>query len=145
MNTIDFRFEDSRSAKLAMDTLLELGFRVKPLLRIHFDHGDLTSALEIAESCGGTLDLPREAAGRAMPVSERAAFDAAYQLHELEASASLPVPAHVVTEDLPEEYLHPAAASAAVPGAADTAGDAVKGGFDPSADDYDHLDPGVHL
>lgn len=137
MTIIDFRFEDSGSAKLAMDTLLELGFRVKPVLRIDFTRGDLTSALEIAESFGGTLDLPHDSANRGMPVSERAAFDAAYGLAGAEGTAELAIPAHTVTEDLPEGYLHPAAAT--------DGAYSEREGFDPSGDDYDRLDAGIHL
>lgn len=141
MSIIDFHFPDSRSAKLAMDTLVELGFKVKPMLRVAFDRGDLTSALEIAQSYGGTLDLPQEKPAVAMPASELEAFDSAYRLNGLENLAELSVPAHIVTEDMPEAYLHPSA-----DGALDPTGEgAAQASFDPSGDDYDHLEPGVRL
>ncbi|WP_058302755.1 hypothetical protein [Gorillibacterium timonense] len=139
MNSLDFRFPDSRSAKLAMEMLIELGFRVKPVLHVAFERGDLTSALEIAQAYGGSLE--HEEPPVRMPVSEQAAFDEAYPLNTLENVAELSVPAHIVTEDMPETYLHPPAADAA---------DAVdslqaQASFDPSGDDFDHVDPGVHL
>ncbi|MEO3946528.1 hypothetical protein [Gorillibacterium sp. CAU 1737] len=152
MNRLEFQFPDSKSAMLAMDMLTEIGFHVKPVLRVGFDRGDLTSALEIAEAYGGSLDMAdahhRSPSG--LPVSEREVFDTAYQLAGGEGTGTfedLRVPAHTVTEDLPEAYLHPDVEAPHLEGTAavSEAETADTPSFDPSNDDFDHLEPGVHL
>lgn len=142
MNAMDnapiyFQFTDKRSALLALDTLQELGFRAdlmdhrhpdhKPIVQVGVDKEDLTSALEIAQAHGGTL-LKSEEFGR-----EPAVYTSAYGLE------TVPIPAHLVNEDLPESYLN---GSSPV---SEPATGEQSSGFDPSEEDYDHFPAGIRL
>ncbi|MFD2673602.1 DNA/RNA helicase [Marinicrinis sediminis] len=99
-NTLVFRFEDRRDAYFAFDTLLELGYQpvfhpdeAEPMLHIHIEKNDLTSALEIAQAHGG--ELVDEPAGK-----QYATFQSAYEMGE-----EIAIPAHMVTEDMNETYM----------------------------------------
>lgn len=130
---IYFIFPDKRSALLALDTLQEIGFRAdmlehrhpdhKPALQVLVDRGDLTSALEIAQAHGGQLCETED-------TQEPAVYTSAYNLDGIR------IPAHTVTEDLPEEYMQ---------GGPDRAPEDDRDVFDPSGEDYDHFSAGVRL
>lgn len=134
---IFFQFDEKKSALLAMDTLMELGFRADlldhrhpehiPTLQVDVERGDLTSALEIAQSHGGTL------CDAGTYGEEAEAFDSAYNL------GAIPIPAHTVTEDLPDGYL------SGDPGAATVTGPHDDGLFDPSEHDFDQFPAGIRL
>lgn len=89
-SVLRFQFKDAAGLSHAFDTLQELGYdpvrEQGQLLHIHIERQDLTSALEIAEACGGQLV---EEAGR----SEMNVMDEAYGMH------MIPIPAHLVNED----------------------------------------------
>lgn len=60
--SILFQFSDRRSAFYAFDTLEELGYEVmiepslaQPEVKVHIAQCDVTSALEIAQVCGGQM------------------------------------------------------------------------------------------
>lgn len=153
MAPIFFQFDDMASAADAADTLRELGFRTKPILRVAVSGGDLTSALEILQAHGGTLAELTEP--HRLHLSEQEAFASAYALD------GIPLPAHTVNEDFPEAYMHPGQSVDFGQYAASILADAVSadlenseaGGdegrgftdarFDPSGDDYDRISPGV--
>ncbi|AFC27420.1 hypothetical protein PM3016_450 [Paenibacillus mucilaginosus 3016] len=133
---ITFEFESRKAALLAMDTMEELGYRTalhdepqKPLLHVIVDKGDITSALEIAEAHGGrlieTADFPNEPAVFAM------AYD---------PDGGIIIPAHLVG---PDEVDISAAAYGGGPGSAYTNED--DDTFDPSREDYNGFDAGIHL
>ncbi|XID90647.1 hypothetical protein ACF3MZ_19135 [Paenibacillaceae bacterium WGS1546] len=85
-----FQFPDEAQARLAAETLDELGYEPQlhegDRLHIHVRNEDLTSALEIAQSCSGRL-LDQA------PTETIAATDAAYGIE------NIPIPAHTVNED----------------------------------------------
>ncbi|MDF2935133.1 MAG: hypothetical protein K0Q90_506 [Paenibacillaceae bacterium] len=156
---IYFQFSDKKAALLALDTLQELGFtgqmlehrhpEHKPVLALTIRQGDLVAALEIAQAHGGVLletaDQP-----------EQEVYTNAYGL------GGISIPAHTVTEDLPEAYLA-GEESASLPrykrredtlaeeealvaeNAAQQFRDPGPGLFDPSGDDLDQFNAGVHL
>lgn len=156
---IYFQFADKKAALLALDTLQELGFtgqmlehrhpEHKPVLQLTIRQGDLVAALEIAQAHGGIL-LETEAQ------PEQEVYTNAYGL------AGVPIPAHTVTEDLPEAYLagEEAAELPRYKRQADTAEeteamvarnaaeqfqDPGPGLFDPSGEDLDQFNAGIHL
>lgn len=130
---IYFQFTDKKSALMALDTLQEVGFQAdmlehrhpdhKPTLQVLVDRGDLTSALEIAQAHGGRLC-------ETMETREPEVYTSAYNLD------GIMIPAHTVTEDLPEQYMEGAK------GALQDSDDDV---FDPSGDDYNHFSAGLRL
>lgn len=135
---IFFQFDSEETAALAQDTLEELGYGVgrhseteKPMLHVIVDRGDLTSALEIAQSFGGKLI---EQGGAP---DESRTFDMAYDMDGM-----IPIPAHVVNEDWDDRYAD-VSASAFVNKSSGAYND--EGELDPSGDDYDHFDAGVHM
>ena len=135
---IFFQFDSKDTAALAQDTLAELGYKAgrhsetgKPMLHVIVDRGDLTSALEIAQSFGGKL-LEREGA-----LDASRTFDMAYDMEGM-----IPIPAHLVNEDWDETYVD-VSASTFVNKSSGAYND--EGEFDPSGDDYDHFDAGVHM
>ncbi|TDL52894.1 DNA/RNA helicase [Paenibacillus dendritiformis] len=89
---IRFRFSDAASARLAFDTLEELGYEPvydgdhRTELHIHVEKRDLTSAMEIAEAHGGTLVEEGD-------MTESAIVNDAYNID------LIPIPAHVINED----------------------------------------------
>jgi hypothetical protein len=93
-----FQFEDPQSARLAFDTLQELGYqsgaaaREANKIQIHVDHSDLTSALEIAQAHGGML---MDAQHQSL---EGEVYSMAYDMEQVN------IPAHVVNEDWPDGY-----------------------------------------
>ena len=136
---IFFEFENEQSAALARETLEELGYQAgmhtemrHPTLHIQVDHSDLTSALEIAQAHGGML------VEQTYGATESDTYAMAY-----EEADYIRIPAHVVNEDWEESY----AAGTAVAGteAASSADGAAGQAFDPSGEDYDYFDAGVHL
>lgn len=153
---IYFQFTDKKSALLALDTLQEVGYTAdmldhrhpehQPVLQVLVENADLTSALEIAQAHGGRLY-------ETVDNEEPEVYTSAYGLE------GLSIPAHTVTEDLPESYLAGEAltdrdvqaqsreeAEAIV--AANAARQAAEEGapvFDPSGEDYNHFSAGVHL
>lgn len=131
---IYFMFPDKRAALLALDTLQEIGFRAdmlehrhpdhKPALQILVDKGDITSALEIAQAHGGRLCETKE-------TQEPAVYTSAYDLK------GIPIPAHTVTEDLPEPYMRGDGPDVEIRGDDEV--------FDPAGDDYNHFSAGLRL
>jgi hypothetical protein len=136
---IFFEFDQEKDALLALDTLEELGYKPllqqgeasKPLLHIHVDEQDLTSALEIAQAHGGRLVDRKES-----NVSEADVFAMAY---DMEGSA-IRIPAHIINEDWAEGYAESKAYqnNDGIP----THEEAM---FDPSADEYDHFPTGIRM
>jgi hypothetical protein len=103
MDSILFHFPDARSAFLAFDTLEELGYepvieaeRVPPSVHVHLHKCDITSALEIAQACGGRL-------ADQQPMAETSLYDDAYLTQNREDE--IEIPAHIVTEDFSEDYM----------------------------------------
>lgn len=90
-----FQFPDEAQARLAAETLDELGYEPQlhegGKLHIHVRNEDLTSALEIAQSCSGRL-LDQA------PAETVAATEAAYGIE------NIPIPAHTVNEDWVDDY-----------------------------------------
>jgi len=90
-----FQFADDSQARLASETLEELGYEPRlhegGRLHIHVRNEDLTSALEIAQCYAGQL---LESA----PAEDVAVTDAAYALD------GIPIPAHTVNEDWVDSY-----------------------------------------
>jgi hypothetical protein len=131
---IYFQFHEVGAARMALDTLSELGYHVhlmqsgdKPTVSVVVESIDLTSALEVAQAHGGSVmeRPPFEAAG--------AVFDTAYGLD------TVPIPAHVVNEDWVDGYAdREAYRGASVDWEAEDGE-----GFDPSEDSYDHFTPGA--
>lgn len=89
---IVFQFPNMDSAQRAFDTLKELGYEpsyhqggTTPVLHIHVEKEDLTSALEIGHACNGNL----------VETGEETTFlmETAYEL------GSIPIPAHLINED----------------------------------------------
>ncbi len=100
-SSITFQFPDYKSAVSALDTLEELGcesnyheMTAGHAVHIHLERNDLTSALEIAQSHGGSLvEHPVH--------SEQDVFQSAYSMDAIR------IPAHTVNEDWPEAYTDP--------------------------------------
>lgn len=115
-----FQFPDENQARLAGETLMELGYEPQlheeGRLHIHVQDEDLTSALEIVQCYAG--QLMEHAPAEVVDVT-----DHAYGMGEI------PIPAHTVNEDWEESY--------------QVAGSAAEGeGKSFSADDgsYDHFE-----
>jgi hypothetical protein len=135
---IFFEFDQEKDALLALDTLEELGYSpklhanmTKPTLHIHLDNQDLTSALEVAQAHGGRLAERQETS------KEAETFALAYNF---DLENSIRIPAHTVNEDWPVGY-----ADELVQFAHDLIPSEEEAAFDPSADDYNHFTPGIHL
>ena len=100
-------FPDEKSAGLAAETFDELGY--EPCLHegrrlhIHVRNEDLTSALEIMQSCGGSI-------------VEQAPAESDQMTNIAYGMDMVPIPAHIVNEDWDENY----AAGGDAPGAMDT-------------------------
>lgn len=134
-----FQFDSQKEAILARDTLEEIGYRIsghshsdKPVLHVIVDRHDLTSALEIAQAHGGTLvqvgNSPNETEGFAM----------AYDMEGL-----IPIPAHLVNEDLIEN--EPDVSASAYDNRSSGAYNDKRELFDPSGDDVNGFDAGIHM
>lgn len=151
---IFFEFKSKEEAQNALDTLKELEFeaseelgRRSPTLHVHVEHADLTSALEIAQCCGGTLVELHSSP------TEAEAFTMAYDMDDM-----FPIPAHIVNEDFSEAYatgetesnfdfIEPGQEVATANGIGvpiHSEADMNKP-FDPSDGDYDHFSAGVRL
>ncbi|MFC5450760.1 hypothetical protein [Paenibacillus aestuarii] len=134
---IFFEFDQEREALLALDTLEELGYKpnmiteAKPILHIHVDDQEMTSAIEIAQAHGGRL------VERNVETTETAVYAMAYDLEN-----SIRIPAHTVNEDWTESY---ATASSSAWRDADAIPSEDEAAFDPSADDYNHFSAGIRL
>ncbi|NOU93547.1 hypothetical protein GC093_09990 [Paenibacillus sp. LMG 31456] len=137
---IFFEFDSVASAELAQSTLEELGYQSgvhselnNPTLHIQIDHTELTSALEIAQAHGGRLIEHGEGA------REIDAYTQAYNTEDL-----ISIPAHTVNEDWTDEYATAANVNNPAAGRAGESGSGNEA-FDPSGDDYDYFDAGIHL
>ncbi|WP_144934408.1 hypothetical protein [Paenibacillus sp. 32O-W] len=127
-DTVAFEFDQPGSAAQACDMLNELGYKSKAVVHITIEQGDLTSALEIAQAYGGRLRETQNG-------QEETVLASAYDMD------AVPIPAHTVNEDWPEQYLH----SDGELLSDDTPGDEEQEPFDPSGEDYNHFSAGVHL
>lgn len=134
---IYFRFPDDEAARLALDTLGELGYhahpsadRAGPALEVFVLAEDLTSLLEIVQAYGGLLYE------RSPDDREERLYQAAYPME------GIPIPAHVVNEDWAEGYAEGAGADADAFGGAEPDEGSLP---DPSGDGYDHFPPGIRL
>lgn len=137
---IFFQFATNHEAYMALDTLEELGYKVSlhtemesPVLHVIIDRNDLTSALEIAQAHGGQLLEGKTS------LTELSTYALAYDPDGL-----IPIPAHFVNEDEPAEDEAELTASAY----SNRSGGAYNdehARFDPSGEDYDGFDAGIHL
>jgi hypothetical protein len=88
-------FPDERAARLAEDTYRELGYdpysHGEGRLHIHVRNEDLTSALEIMQSCGGRI-------------MEKSPAETAEWTNSAYALDAIPIPAHTVNEDWVDSY-----------------------------------------
>lgn len=88
-------FPDEKSARLAAETFDELGYgpirQEGRRVHIHLRSEDLISALEIMQSCGGTIVQPAQDEASGLT-------NAAYGLD------GIPIPAHTVNEDWTDAY-----------------------------------------
>lgn len=105
--SILFQFPDRRSAFYAFDTLEELGYEPviqsesqPPEVHVHLTKCDVTSALEIAQACGGHM-------ADQQPMKERDVYETAYQMED-----EIEIPAHIVNEDFTDAYIQGDAFSA---------------------------------
>jgi|GEM_PF-505340 len=145
-DAIIFQFQDYKSADLALETLKELGYNAhwadrgeKPELHVHLEGNDITSALEIMQSFGGTL------LEKAMADNEYGLMNRGYHLD------TIPIPAHTVNEDWPDHYYRQAgrteeeAGLAEAESATETEMEEKDEYFDPSGETYDHFSAGIRL
>jgi hypothetical protein len=107
--SILFQFPDRRSAYYAFDTLDELGYEPviqsesnPPEVHVHLTKCDVTSALEIAQACGGEMMEQQ-------PMQEHQVMDTAYNILD-----EIDIPAHIVNEDFTDAYMQGDAFSADV-------------------------------
>lgn len=116
-----FQFPDANQARLAGDTLEELGYEPQlhegGRLHIHVHNEDLTSALEIVQCYAGRL---MEHA----PTEDVVITDVAY------AMDAIPIPAHTVNEDWEDHYL----------GLSNVDSDRSSAELSPDDGSYDHFD-----
>ncbi|WP_040949589.1 hypothetical protein [Gorillibacterium massiliense] len=103
MSSIFFQFDDIQAIRSAAGTLSELGYPVQFLLQVPIETANLSAALDISQACGGRLAEVTEPLHFAL--AESAMLQSAYNL------GGIQVPAHTVTEDFSEDYMHPAAGS----------------------------------
>ncbi|CAG7649924.1 hypothetical protein ACFQI7_28535 [Paenibacillus allorhizosphaerae] len=135
---IFFQFETQESAHLAQDMLDELGYRVsfhqeaQPILHVIVDRHDLTSALEIVQAYGGLIVEHEGSPG------ETSAYAMAYNQEDLIA-----IPAHFIGEE--QEDGEPDLSSSEYVNKSSGAYNDANPPFDPSGNDYNGFDPGVHL
>jgi hypothetical protein len=134
-----FQFATNHDAFMALDTLEELGYRVslhtetdRTVLHIEVGGQDLTSALEIGQAHGGRLLQTDESP------SETAMFAMAY-----DPDGMIPIPAHLVHED--EAGIQADTSASAYVNLSSGAYNDANESFDPSGDDYDGFDAGIHL
>jgi hypothetical protein len=138
---IFFEFETRDEAATAKSTLEELGYQVglhgdtaKPTLHLFVDGGDLTSALEIAQASGGRL------VERPGTLTEAATFAMAYDDQDM-----IPIPAHIVNEFPEDEAIDTSSSNYVIKSRGSYNDTDHEDPFDPSRDDYNHFDPGVHV
>jgi hypothetical protein len=90
-----FQFENDEKARLAGDTLQELGYEPQihegGRVHIHVRREDLVSALEIVQACGGQM-------------IERADADVVTISNDAYGMDCIQIPAHTVNEDWEEGY-----------------------------------------
>ncbi|MDF2815428.1 MAG: hypothetical protein K0Q81_1628 [Paenibacillus sp.] len=148
-----FMFPDSKAASLAYDTLTELGYHAhhneqkgQSVVQVFVDHSELTSALEITQACGGELtveeqDMQVEHEHNTRMIEDETAgrnvYNTAYGMD------MIPIPAHLVNEDTSTDYS--GSASEAVSFSNDGASSGTAKDFDPSGDDYNGFDAGIHM
>lgn len=102
---IFFQFQSEAEANLALGTLEELGYQAaissqtgQPVVHIHIDRQDLTSALEIAQSFGGNLMEGNVG-------SEIDVLANAYNMYMYsDVYDGVPIPAHTVNEDWQDSF-----------------------------------------
>ncbi|WP_068604104.1 hypothetical protein [Paenibacillus swuensis] len=151
-NAIMFEFADELSAHKAYDTLTELDYSAvfhegaqTPSLHLHLHEDDLASALQITQAYGGRL------VEQSNGLTDAGVNDAAYNLHGIapyvhSADQRLPdededenqivIPAHIVNEDLGEDYIS---------GDSDnTLQSREDGEYMPYEESYDYLSGDVH-
>ncbi|WP_235941751.1 hypothetical protein [Paenibacillus puerhi] len=139
--SIFFQFATNHDAYMALDTLEELGYRVslhtetdRTVLHIDVERGDLISALEIGQAHGGRLLEADESP------SETAAFALAY-----DPKGMIPIPAHLVNEDWEGPGDGPDTSASDYVNRSSGAYQDEHLSFDPSGDDYDGFDAGIHM
>ena len=114
-----FQFPDENQARLAGDTLMELGYEPQlheeGRLHIHVQDEDLTSALEIVQCYAGQL----------MEHAPAEVVDVTDQAYGMDA---IPIPAHTVNEDWEEGYE-----------VASSAADEQEAGFSTDDGSYNHF------
>ncbi|MVO99797.1 hypothetical protein [Paenibacillus lutrae] len=143
---IFFEFPQEQALRLAYDTLCELGYRpgismetAKPTLHIHVEGQDLSSALQIAQASGGELRV-----SEAEDYQEAQLYSSAYDLDHIR------IPAHLVTDpesDAEGNLREKPGFSGRSDANPDPAGsyEEPQSGFDPSNDDYDGFQAGIHI
>ncbi|UUZ82950.1 hypothetical protein LJK88_02755 [Paenibacillus sp. P26] len=104
----------------------------KPTLHVIVDRHDLTSALEIVQAHGGEYT---EGPGAA---DEADTYAMAY-----DPDGMIPIPAHTVNEDWSDSEPDLSASDYVNKSSGAYGDENIK--FDPSEDDYDHFDAGVHM
>ena len=134
---ICFQFPDRQSARNALDTLRELGYRVDEtetedgaVVSVFIDRNDLTSALEIAQTTGGRL-VERG------PETGLETFRTAY------GTDAVPIPAHTVVDERPDHAETDDPRQEGQAGREDEKG--ADGVIDPSGDDYDRFSAGITM
>ncbi|WP_281890248.1 hypothetical protein [Paenibacillus sp. YYML68] len=137
---IFFQFATDKDAYMALDTLEELGYSVsmhteakQPVLQVVVDRHDLTSCLEVSQSHGGCL-LETHQGERESDV-----YALAYHTED----GMIPIPAHLVNEDLADS--EPVTSASAYMNRSSGAYNDDHSEFDPSGDSYDGFDAGIHL
>jgi hypothetical protein len=110
-NAIRFDFADRRAAQQAYETLEELGYEPRlqevgerTTVYVKVERNDITSALEIAQCFGGSY----------VDESRFREVDAYSEAYQMEAAEEIDIPAHLVNEDLTEDYMQGDAFSADV-------------------------------
>lgn len=127
-----FQFPGDDSARIAADTLRELGYEPQihegARVHIHVEDEDLTSALEIVQSQGG--ELMEHAPAEVLDIT-----NAAYCLD------TIPIPAHTINEDWLDNYRDSDIASQNGNWSEEAQPTATAGGEDFRLDDepYDHF------
>ncbi|WP_068776913.1 hypothetical protein [Paenibacillus sp. FJAT-26967] len=143
---IFFEFPQEQALRLAYDTLCELGYSpgismgtAKPTLHIHVEGQDLSSALQIAQASGGELRV-----SETEDYQETQLYNSAYDLDHIR------IPAHLVAD--PESDAEGnIREEPGVRGRSNTNPDSagsceeLQSGFDPSDDDYDGFQGGIHI
>jgi len=134
---IYFQFPDRQSARNALDTLREIGYRADEtetedgfVVSVFIDRNDLTSALEIAQATGGRLMEHGRETGLLT-------FQMAYD------TDAVPIPAHTVVDERPDYAETDAPREEEQVAREEEKG--AEGALDPSGDDYDRFSAGITM